>query len=666
MYRRLLNGWLLTNSTCPQCLAPLMQSTTGGVECVVCSNKQSEPSTTRGLTDGGYSDRQSKLVTNRDYQEDERTSSENLRTTNESIDRESSLNEKPLIHSFGNGWRYLAIPENLDMDDHEALLSFLTESKRKPRASTEKVGMEVQATTNHHQAVFHNVRNTRGPRDAYPRIADSEATVANFAITKTTNSTNISIARSHGNEIFLPSTPESLQVFDLTAQQSPSEFEKTRRSRSMVSDDGLRLVKSDSYRENGPDNGFRSISADAEVHQYSFHDQGMSVPVGGDKLSVGTSKVAPQSYPKDSVHKFQLSKGESGSTFSSYATRGSGSINRDSKLYQEDFSVSNRSDTASRSASRLDRLSFGRSPSDSREIVLKEHSPGSETGAVFADFPDDNDLILVFESSKSYPSDELTRRSASLSPSPRRPRRQKVSDDPSYRFQSASQSCSDYIVHHSIKSNHADMEARCQACSNPLRSGTAVCENPRCAVYMIPVENIDIFTSTMKEDSEGARRSYSYERDHMNDLSVANARGFSSDMMRWKMHAGNDRLSQRGDSDKYNRHGKASPLVSFSEDIESRVSSVDSFKSVTSDAVNALLSRMSGSRKSLAQNFPKNQEAKTDMAVLIDRLASAAVAIKDLEQSVHDAEESSPQRTFLGRPPTSPRTRSPFRDSRWF
>jgi hypothetical protein len=178
---------------------------------------------------------------------------------------------------------------------------------------------------------------------------------------------------------------------------------------------------------------------------------------------------------------------------------------------------------------------------------------------------------------------------------------------------------------------------------------------------MIPAENIEIFTSTMKEDSEGVR-SYSYERDRMHDLSInSNSRGFSSDMTRWNPHGGNDRFSQRGDSDKYNRHGKSSPLVSFSEDIESRVSSVDSFKSVTSDAVNALLSRMSGTRKSPGQNFPKNQEAKTDMALLIDRLASAAVAIKDLEQSVNEAEESSPQRSFLGRPPTSPRTRSPFR-----
>jgi hypothetical protein len=158
------------------------------------------------------------------------------------------------------------------------------------------------------------------------------------------------------------------------------------------------------------------------------------------------------------VNTTRLVKDASGSTYPSYASRGNSSMDPDigvSNLYQaDDVSVGSRSDIASRPASnRFERRSYGRHPSESREVVLKEQSPSSETGAVFADFPDDSDLILVFESSKSYPSDELTRRSASLSPSPRRPRRQIVRDD-SYRFQSGSQISSDYIVHHSIQSSH--------------------------------------------------------------------------------------------------------------------------------------------------------------------------------------------------------------------
>jgi uncharacterized Zn finger protein (UPF0148 family) len=662
VYRRLLNGWLLTNSICPQCLAPLMQSTTGVVECVVCSSTESsEPSPLRGFTDRTFSDQDSNLLTKGENQGDERASASYLRTAIEPVDPEATSHGNQLMHSSGNGLRYLAIPENLDMDDHEALLSFLAESKR------QKSDTALQDMTNNHQASLHSAGITRESRDVQLRSADSEPTLANSSIAKMTNSTNISIPHSQRSEIALSKPPASLHLFE-----SYSKFEKGSRRSSMISHDELRLVKSDSHRENATTNSFNSLSVDVEPHHNTFRDRGISVPLRGDEFSYDGSKLASQSFPIGVSNTSRPSQGTTGRTYPSYANRGSRESG-DSDLYQgDDLITGNRYDIATRSTgNRLSSQSFGRCPSGSREIVLKEQSPSSETGAVFAEFPDDNDLILVFESSKSYPSDELTRRSPSLSPSPRRPRRPVTREDPSYRFHSGSQTSPDYIVHHSIKSQYASMESRCHACSKPLRTGAAVdivCENPRCTVYMIPAESIDIFTSTMKEDTEDARSS-----ERINDMSNTSiSRGYSNDMMRWNVQGGSERFSQRGDSDKYSRHGKASPFVSFSEDIESRVSSVDSFKSVTSDTVNALLSRMSDTRKLLVSNgiVAKNQEANPDMALLINRLASAAVAIKDLEQSVYEAEESSPQRSFLGRPPTSPRTRSPFRgsdkDIRWF
>jgi hypothetical protein len=196
-----------------------MQSTTGIIECVVCSSTESgNPSPTRGFVDGMYFDQESKQG---EYRENERFSASNPRTISESIDRESTEYGNPLIHSSGNGLRYLAIPENLDINDHEALLSFLTESKRKQRASTEKVGTDDQDISNHHQGLFHKDRNARGPQNANPPInADSDPTAENSKITKMTNLTNMSLAQSHGNEISLSTPTGSLQVFDLSARQS--------------------------------------------------------------------------------------------------------------------------------------------------------------------------------------------------------------------------------------------------------------------------------------------------------------------------------------------------------------------------------------------------------------------------------------------------------------
>jgi len=328
-------------------------------------------------------------------------------------------------------------------------------------------------------------------------------------------------------------------------------------------------------------------------------------------------------------------------------------------------------------------------------------------------------------------------------------------------LQAEAQPSPDYCVpRHAIK-HQLSPDSRCNACKKPIRkdgSSAIACGNPHCAIYMIPTESVEIFTSAMNEKNDDEVKDVSSFESGLGlatrDKAVDSfSRDYSDDRLEWDFQAApsmdtslgrqsedsftysrqgkasssasarnekhddevkdvksfesglalttsdkavdslsrvcsNDRLAwnfrsapstdtlgrQREGSDTYSRQGKESSFASFSEDLDSRAGTADSFRSVHSDSVNVLLSRMSDTRRKLGSNgiaMDKSMEKKTDMAQLIDRMASAAVAIKDLEQSVFDAEDSSPQRSRFGRPPTSPRrARLPRRDSdsdvRWF
>ena len=263
-------------------------------------------------------------------------------------------------------------------------------------------------------------------------------------------------------------------------------------------------------------------------------------------------------------------------------------------------------------------------------------------------------MILKFDTESSHVSNPVVRRSLS----PRRTHQLSSSGDLRFQLRNEQEVSPDYVVHHTLLAKKSTVSSWCPACNNVLRpNGTShggACINPHCDVYMIPVENIDIFTSAMEDTGDAFALVETNDRSH--------SRGAS-----W----GDNRFGQLRGIDRRRWLDKRGGLALFNESIESRDSSVDCSNTVSSNAADVLLSRMTEARNRSNDIAPKKRpNEKSDMAVLIDRLASAAVAIKDLEESVQAAEENSPQRSLNGRPPTSPRTKSPNLGSdsntRWF
>lgn len=313
------------------------------------------------------------------------------------------------------------------------------------------------------------------------------------------------------------------------------------------------------------------------------------------------------------------------------------------------------------------------------EIVPKSRSKRSEEmRALFEAAEDDSKLILKFDSSVPFPTDEFGN-SESRSPSPRRAMLQSARDDASLL---KPQSPPDFVLHHTISPRNTSVSF-CHMCKNAHRrdvsSTDVVCGNPRCTVYMIPKESINIFSSTMNEKlseskdfgSLGAGQTWttrsttvgSQSREHSYD------RWQVQDVPSMESSLGSDKYRFNDYSDKRDPRS----LSQFTDEPTSfdRISSVDS---INSEQLQTLLSRMGDARNKLKSSESSSDKGvnddRTDMAKLIDRLASAAVAIKDLEQSVYEAEDSSPQRSMSGRPPTSPTSRAAYRgndrDVHWF
>lgn len=645
-----------------------MQSAAGDIECVVCNNTDSEVSSPRhSLSSDKLAG--SKLLTSRECV-NEMISENGEKVIDEAAPPRSISQGTPLIHSDGRGLRYLAIPDSLDVDDREALLLFLADSRR--QLNEHQAGassLEMQELGRGKVLTSETVRVEQG-HGASPQASETSSSFG----PRGTNDDGVGLLLPNAATPFPGERASSTGAYSHTQHLTHGNLGITRKpsTNSYTSD----FTSSLDSRYTNVLKRDKAVSAPrtatgAKAHERYRDDRHFrDVDVSSDASSrMAVSLVALDLLPRE-LRPGQIghSKGEF-AVVESYASS-STDITRDnfSDSRGQDFTLLSRNGTAPAprtSISYTHTQPFARYSSSSRDLVAREESPQSETGAIF-DFQDDDDLILRFDAQPSYASNPVVRRSIS----PSRTHQQSLKVDPRFRLYNEQGASPDFVVHHAILAENSTIRSRCPACSNALRPDTTsqggACVNPHCTVYMIPVENIDIFTSAMKETGDSCalvERSAPEDRSERN-ISSSHSRGAS-----W----GSDRSRQVRDFDRQGWPSKRGRSALLKDAVESRDSSVDSVHTISSNAADVLLPRMNEARHKQATvgiSSKKRPEEKSEMAVLIDRLASAAVAIKDLEQSVQEAEENSPQRSLNGRPPTSPKTKSPFlgndRNIRWF
>ena len=661
-----------------------MQSTTGDVECVVCNNTDSDVSSPRHSSScDRFIDAATNLLTNGGYRNEEGISEPETNYLNESAHVESMSPRTPLIHSDGKGLRYLALPDDLDMDDHEALLLFLANSQRKlndhdvstsavvthelTRDNVSRCGTEATGQRQHVLYVAHESTSSHGPRNSDDNGVASKLTLVAgpTANARASSTTGIMPQRQlQGNRSTTPPSTDS----------HAADFTSSAYARYQHGLQGDRLGSVPRMR-----NDFSSVTMSIGTQARSRHDFFIrDSDISSHASDVVVADPASHTSSREGKSEFMRQlKGEVPLVESCASSRADFPHGNELTPRATAFTSSRGNDFGLLSGNRASpvpvlsksstlALPFAHNSYSRYDHAVAEESPHSETGAIF-DFNEDDDLILRFETAQSFTSDSVARRT----------RRQVSRGHPLVPLHNEQRASPDYVVHHAILKRNTSVDSRCHACKNALcsdvRSQDMACVNPHCTVYMIPIENIDIFTSAMKDTGDVRVLA---ER---NAPAGALSQESPNDMYGWNMHGshsrgtsgGSDRFRQLGDLDRQGWHGNLGSLVAFNEGIESRVSSVDSSNSISSNAANVLLSRMNEAKQKLVPNdtaAKERPETRSEMALLIDRLASAAVAIKDLEQSVQEAEENSPQRSLNGRPPTSPK--SHFRGSdnniRWF
>lgn len=637
-----------------------MQSAAGDIECVVCNNTDSEVSSPRHSVS---SDKLagSKLLTSRECV-NELISESGEKVIDEAAPPRSISQGTPLIHSDGRGLRYLAIPDSLDVDDREALLLFLADSRR--QLNEHQAGassLEMQELGRGKVLTSETLRVEQG-HGASPQASETSSSYG----PRGTNDDGVGLLLPNAATLFPGERASSTGAYSHTQHPTHGNLGIMRKPSTKSLDSRYTNV----LKRDKPGSAPRTAT-DAKAHERYRDDRHFrDVDVSSDASSrMAVSLLAIDLLSRE-VRPGQIghSKGEF-AVVESYASSSTDTTpDNFSDSRGQDFTLLSRNGTASAprtSISSTNTQPFARYSSSSRDLVAREESPQSETGAIF-DFQDDDDLILRFDEQPSYVSNPVVRRS--LSPS--RTHQKSLRVDPRFRLYSEQGASPDFVVHHAIRAENSTIRSRCPACNNALRPDTTsqggACVNPHCNVYMIPVENIDIFTSAMKETGDSCvlvERNAPEDRSERN-ISASHSRGAS-----W----GSDGSRQLRDFDRQGWPSKRGRSALLNDAVESRDSSVDSVHTISSNAADVLLSRMNEARYKQATvgiTSKKRPDEKSEMAVLIDRLASAAVAIKDLEQSVQEAEENSPQRSLNGRPPTSPKTKSPFlgndRNIRWF
>jgi hypothetical protein len=626
VYHRLLNGWLLTNSNCPDCLAPMMQAASGEVECVLCNKKESENisptngdgensfievSTNRVDSDSGNG------VSNKYHQHHSPVYSPQKPTTSNLMF--SPEKDSKLLGGAAPGLRYLAIPDELDLNNPVAVMAFL--SKQKQLADLAQTDPAVDDSKSSRENQTFSSRDQSPQRGAYGENHDMS-----FRTSQRRDAPN-------GSDDFKPD-PAGAAMADVAASNSSSTMHTPIQLLSSGSDCSKSKPTHPPY-----DTRFSSGLLLRDGPGTSSAERAASISRSVDRVAWQSRRVAEASSSRSlSNHAFDRAEASSSKSLSHHA------FDRPCRA-QEDFL-----------------------PPVPLEILPRNLSRRAETRALFDALEenldeDDSKLILKFE---SYPSDEFGN-SKSRSPSPRKARRlTTVRDDEPLKNP---QSPPDFVLHHSISPLNSSY-ASCHMCKQALRKGLTsadtICCNPGCTVYMIPRDSIDIFTSTMNEkfsDSKDFGSIGPGQTFTTRDTTVGSQSREHYD--RWQMQSTpsmeSTLASERFRPTEYNE--RRAPLPHFHEGQQASFDGVGSADSVNSETLNTLISRMSDTRSKLeSSNTSMDRDDRTDMAKLIDRLASAAVAIKDLEQSVYNVEDvGSPQRSLTGRPPTSPRDKAPYR-----
>jgi len=169
VYGRLLQGWLLSNSNCEVCFAPMMQSAeTTDVECVFCAGVNR---VAMEHSNEAQNDDVGNLVQERQNQHDLRASSqqctfdqsakcitkgcvgiENGKTTNNhTIPKGHASHAKavtfsdPEVAPGKQHAQYIVIPDDFDFEDHHAVMNLFEEAKKNHRSSLNN--MKVEKTT---------------------------------------------------------------------------------------------------------------------------------------------------------------------------------------------------------------------------------------------------------------------------------------------------------------------------------------------------------------------------------------------------------------------------------------------------------------------------------------------------------------------------------------
>jgi hypothetical protein len=745
-----------------------MQSPMGEVECAVCisSERILEAKRSENSLDYNFNTHFSTSEAKIKGEKNETDHNAYNREKRKDLEGDRRVSNFQETIPTNSGLRYFAIPDNLDINDHNALLSFITSK------SAQEQGFQTETSMNNFDQTFlsqsvgiknqqqngiitgeqddpsnRNIDLKPSPSRAGDEMEVSKSYSHNLD-TKSFSSPSFTLL-TNMHDVRLRSQNETEYHWDETSSPKNGKH-------SIISD-----FKSKDIWQTNEKSDFQgkifgeSLKVDTlstrdsrSSRQRQSNDETMCFPLWRNTgCKVNCDEVLPKTklHPESVFETESFAKWCQGNSPLSTKWQGQHFLPQDKKLQ-----TCNLNDNLSLKSNIVFNEDQESPANNELPIKLKEHSSRekngytesstrSDTGAVVY-VKDDEELILKFDSFASYSSaNDLPFKPSSTSGA--RP------SFGSKKMQVESVAQPDLVLHHVIRTS-TQHDSICRSCKedlkieNPLSPGF-ICRNPRCVLYLIPGESVDAFTAAMYDTDDMVEysrpdtkelalkhlvwspepRISNLERhgsgidthDDYNSTSMFNIDHQLDSKHQTKKHyvrnesevsmAGNLSFMLKGKSDgsrsvKFNKSLENSSSAAINTTTKSSsklgyrdqrnqmlyVESPDSdqvfFKSSTmadeDDAVQSDdLDTMVWNEKVLlrpriasSEHEQGHRENRNEVEMLIDRLASAALAIEELEKSVVEVEDSSPQHSNIGRPPTSSQHRSAARLSekeiRWF
>lgn len=687
VYRRLLCGWLLTNSNCELCEAPLMQSVEGRTECVFCFRSPGWESPRIALD---YHPRNVNTYYEPEFQ--------SWPTNHSRLDRTNL----PSAHlggpqgpqhfrspSSSKATRYLEIPDDVDLDDDMAVLKFLAEARKRkssknsyfqstdtaptmsmsrdslPSPAQERndalenwsyptemsqAGLE-RRPTNTYQSGIESHRWRDGLRGHQYPLRAFEDLNTNFDTGDTQDEVKPDPAGITGDSMTLQvSTSSSLPTpVEISREGSPPptyfDTPNSKREGSGLRDQTL---SSSNHPRGSIERSVRAHSASASIGRFGqvlefkrfsspsrrkppTIDTGTPQPAldflgGGNFLSSTHMDPSMTADTTSRPHRRLISRdmalshdpthrigGGSPTKFGRHKDRSPAILDGEGGFVFE-MVRDQETDSEPRSATSSPRKIRGSQPLSPSSFSHNKESWYEET----------DDMVKQFEKE--------------LSPMP--------PDDPVYEGGVDMDMSRHGKENGGTEGNESEQEEAgvCKSCSQVRRKDPAsegyVCGNPGCALFMISEENIGIFF-----DPSG-----DFSSDHF--LPGENPESYKVDQevqpsfLAEYQAAESPRFGRWGERGSNNDHTgfMVEPTLDDGGSLSSSKSrrSAASVLSVTSDTFEVLPVGMNQAKENLLAppTSDKSLKENMDMAELMERLASAAVAIKDLERSVQEAEES--------------------------